>query len=197
MTKRFEVTKPSQVTKRRCAMRTPKGKPKGRAASTAAVAIDGADSKGKANDKEVCGDAAAVSQRRSEAPRRRAAAIQVYLDKIKPVAKAPVSAAALAADRAAMQRVDGIVAKTAGKVATDEHTFDQFVDEQAVRLEEGMYPSAETMVEFAAWLTRLIGVDITLRAPRWSPELIYTVKLNSKASENIRTAADFTTLNTV
>ena len=60
MTKRFEVTKPFQVTKRRCAMRTPKGKPKGRAASTAAVAIDGADSKGKANDKEVCGDAAAV-----------------------------------------------------------------------------------------------------------------------------------------
>ena len=41
-------------------MRTPKGKPKGRAASTAAVAIDGADSKGKVNDKEVCGDAAAV-----------------------------------------------------------------------------------------------------------------------------------------
>ena len=45
MTKRFEVTKRSQVTKRRCVMRTPKGKPKGRAASTAAVAIDGADSK--------------------------------------------------------------------------------------------------------------------------------------------------------
>ena len=41
-------------------------KPKGRAASTAAVAIDGADSQGKANDKEVCGDAAAVSRRRSE-----------------------------------------------------------------------------------------------------------------------------------
>ena len=53
-----------------------------------------------------------------------------------------------------MTRVDGIVAKTAGKVATDERTFDQFVNEQAVRLEEGMYPSAETMVEFAAWLTR-------------------------------------------
>ena len=122
-------------------MRTPKG----RAASTAAVAIDGADSKGKANDKEVCGDAAAVSRRRSEALRRRAAAIQERLDKIKPVAKAPVSAAALAADRAAMQRIDGIAAKTAGKVATDEHTFDQFVDEQAVRLEEGMYPSAETL----------------------------------------------------
>ena len=33
-----------------------------------------------------------------------------------------------------MTRVDGIVAKTAGKVATDERTFDQFVNEQAVRL---------------------------------------------------------------
>jgi hypothetical protein len=38
--------------------------PKGRAASTAAVAIDGSDSKGKANDNEVRGDAAAVAQRR-------------------------------------------------------------------------------------------------------------------------------------
>ena len=36
--------------------------PRGRAASTAAVAIDGADSKGKANDNEVRGDAAAVHQ---------------------------------------------------------------------------------------------------------------------------------------
>ena len=52
------------------------------------VAIDGADSKGKANDKEVCGDAAAVGQRRGQALRRRTAA------KIKPVAN-PVSAAAL------------------------------------------------------------------------------------------------------
>ena len=145
-------------------------KPKGRAASTAAVAIDGADSQGKANDKEVCGDAAAVSRRRSEALRRRAAAIQERLDKIKPVAKAPVSAAALAADRAAMQRVDGIAAKTAGKVATDEHTFDQFIDEQAVRVEEGMYPSAETMVEFAAWLWyKLVMVRVVFgfRRPSW------------------------------
>ena len=134
MTKPFRVTKPFEVTKRRCA------------GETAVVAIDGADSQGKANDKEVCGDAAAVSRRRSEALRRRAAAIQERLDKIKPVAKAPVSAAALAADRAEMQRVDGIAAKTAGKVATDEHTFDQFVDEQTVRLEEGMYPSAEEAV---------------------------------------------------
>ena len=53
-----------------------------------------------------------------------------------------------------MKRADGTVAKTTAKVATDEHTFDQFVEEQALRLEEGMYPSSETMVEFAAWLTR-------------------------------------------
>ena len=44
----------------KCALRMPKG----RAASTAAVAIDGSDSKGKANDNEVRGDAAAVAQRR-------------------------------------------------------------------------------------------------------------------------------------
>ena len=67
------------------------------------------------------------------------------------MAKAPVSADALAADCAALTKSVGIAAKTAGKVATDEHTFDQFIDEQAVRVEEGMYPSAETMVEFAAW----------------------------------------------
>ena len=79
------------------------------------------------NDKEVCGDAAGVTQRRSEALRLRAAAIQAHLDEIKPVAKAPVSAAALAADRAALKKMDGAAAKlavkTAGKVATDERTF--------------------------------------------------------------------------
>ena len=82
--------------------------------------IDGADSKGKANDKEVCGDAAAVRQRRCEALRRRAAAVQEHLDKIKPVATERVSAAALAADRVSMKGGDGsaarkgIAAKTAG-----------------------------------------------------------------------------------
>ena len=70
------------------------------------------------------------------------------------MAKAPVSADALAADCAALTKSVGIAAKTAGKVATDEHTFDQFVEEQALQLDEGMYPSAGTMLEFAAWLTR-------------------------------------------
>ena len=120
-----------------------------------ALAIVGADSMGKANDKEVSGDAEEVTQRRSEVLRRRAVAIQALLEEIKPVGKpAPVPAAALAADRAAVQKKGGIAAKTAGKVATDEHTFDQFLEEQELRLDEGMYPSAKSMVEFAAWLTR-------------------------------------------
>ena len=46
---------------------------KGGAVKTAAVGIDGADSNGKANDKEMRGDAAAVAQRRGAALRRRAA----------------------------------------------------------------------------------------------------------------------------
>ena len=54
------------------------------------------------------------------------------------MAKAPVSADALAADCAALTKSVGIAAKTAGKVATDEHTFDLFVEEQALRLDEGM-----------------------------------------------------------
>ena len=75
-----------------------------------AVAIVGADAMGKANDKEVSGDAEEVTQRRSEAPRRRTVAIQALLDEIKPVGKpAPVPAAALAADRTAVQKKGGIV----------------------------------------------------------------------------------------
>ena len=106
-----------------------------------AVAIVGADAMGKANDKEVSGDADEVTQRRSEAPRRlrrRTVAIQALLDEIKPVGKPappPVSAAALAADRTAVQKKGGIAAKTAAKVATDEHTLDQFLEEQEVRLD--------------------------------------------------------------
>ena len=94
MTKRFQVTKPLQVTKRRCALRMPMG-------------IDGADSKGKVNDKEVCGDAAAVRQRRCEALRRRAAAVQEHLDKIKPVAMERVGSAPLLLHAAARVSMKG------------------------------------------------------------------------------------------
>ena len=45
-----------------------------------ALAIVGADSMGKANDKEVSGDAEEVTQRRSEVLRRRTVAIQALLE---------------------------------------------------------------------------------------------------------------------
>ena len=47
-----------------------------------------------------------------------------------------------------------LFAKPLPEVATDEHSFDLFISEQEVQLVEGEYPSVETMVEFAAWLTR-------------------------------------------
>ena len=40
-----------------------------------------------------------------------------------------------------MKGSGGIAAKTAGKVATDQRTFDQFLEEREQRLDEGMYPS--------------------------------------------------------
>ena len=39
------------------------------------------------------------------------------------------------------------MAKTAGKVATDEHTWELFVEEQGIEVES--YPSEDTVVEFA------------------------------------------------
>jgi len=48
-----------------------------------------------------------------------------------------------------MKGSGGTAAKTAGKVATDERTFDQFLEEREQRLDEGMYVSRDTMVEFA------------------------------------------------
>jgi len=47
-----------------------------------AADIVGADAMGKANDKEVSGDAEEVTQRRSEVQRRRTVAIQALLDEI-------------------------------------------------------------------------------------------------------------------
>ena len=73
------------------------------------------------------------------------------------MAKAPVSADALAADCAALTKSVGIAAKTAGKVATDEHTFDPVGSSRspgAAARRGHVYPSAGTMVDFAAWLTR-------------------------------------------
>ena len=95
--------------------------------------IAGADALGEVNDEEVRGSVDVVTMGRVDSRRRKAEAIQAQLEKIKPLSKAPapVPAAALAADLAAMKRSGGIAAKTAGKVATDERTLDQFLEEAA------------------------------------------------------------------
>ena len=76
------------------------------------------------------------------------------LAKLRPVAPVvPIAADKLRREREAVAAQGGIVAKTAGKVATDEHTWDLFVEEQGLELES--YPSEETVVEFAVSASRL------------------------------------------
>ena len=72
--------------------------------------IVGADAFGEANDEEVRGSVDVVTMRRADSRRRKAEAIQAQLEKIKPLSKAPapVPAAALAADLAALKRSGGI-----------------------------------------------------------------------------------------
>ena len=62
-----------------------------------------------------------------------------------------VPADALEKERSAAAKSGGIVAKTAGKVATDVHTWNQFVEEQ--RVEIGEYPTEAQAVTFATWLS--------------------------------------------
>ena len=105
--------------------------------------LEGADAGGQQTEVALRGDEALVQQRRMTL-RRRTAAIQAHLDQIAPLAAAPVQAAQLAADRQAVERSGSIAPKTAGKVATDEHSFDMFVAEQRVQLTDGEYPSVAT-----------------------------------------------------
>ena len=78
--------------------------------------------------------------------------MQAALDKLVPITQvAPVAADTLRKEREAVAARGGIVPKTAAKVATDEHTWDDFVHEQS--LEVGAYPSEEQVIEFAVWMT--------------------------------------------
>ena len=79
------------------------------------------------------------SGRRLRQPNSRArAAVQAALDQIDRAkgGKAAVPADALEKERSAAAKSGGIVAKTAAKVATDVHTWNQFVEEQGVGLAE-------------------------------------------------------------
>ena len=117
------------------------------------IGVEGADDAGQLTATHLRGDEALVEGRRN-CTRRRIAAIHAELNKVKPLTQAQIPAAALAADQQAVQKSRGIAHKTAGKVATDEHSFDLFVAEQSLQFAASEYPSIETMVEFASWLTR-------------------------------------------
>ena len=101
--------------------------------------------------------------------------MQAALDKIQPVrASVTVARAALQKDREAVAARGGIGEETAGKVATDEHTWEQYVEEQG--LEIGEYPSKEQVVEFAVWLTRRRERACLAQRPDSGPKLTGLVK---------------------
>ena len=116
--------------------------------------IEHADAGGTYDEQVLCGDVQAVRERREQATAhsRSRAAIQAELDKLVPIgASAAIPAEALQREREAVAARGGIVQKTAAKVATDEHTWELFVDEQC--LEIGAYPSEAQVVEFAIWMS--------------------------------------------
>ena len=100
------------------------------------------------------GDESVVRGRREAAAEssRARAAVQAALDQIRPVtSSATISADRLQKERQAVASRGGIVKKTAAKVATDEHTWELYVDEQGIEI--GVYPTEEQVVEFAIWMT--------------------------------------------
>ena len=140
-------------------------------------ALENADANGEQTEQVLRGDESVVTARRAEgtANSRARAAVQAALDKIQPVrASEPVPRAALQKDREAVAARGGIGEKTAGKVATDEHTWEQYVEEQG--LEIGEYPSKEQVVEFAVWLTRRRERACLAQRPDSGPKLTGLVK---------------------
>ena len=121
----------------------------------ALIVVAGADAGGCGADDVLRGDEAVVAERR-QAMRRRTAAILAQLNKVQPLPRttAAVDGETLARDREAVQASRGLALKTAGKVSTDERSFDLYVEEQGLQLEEESFPPEHVMVEFAAWLTR-------------------------------------------
>ena len=119
----------------------------------AAVGVDGADVGGVEGTSLLVGDAAVVDERMA-ARRRRTVAIDAELEKLRRPPAVQISAASLAADQVAVQRSRGAAAKTSVKIATDERSFDLFVTEMQVELPADSYPSIETMVMYASWMTR-------------------------------------------
>ena len=58
----------------------------------------------------------------------------------------------MASDQEAVKALKGIAMKTAGKVATDAHSFDLFVSEQQLQFDEGMRVHTSFSKFWAAWV---------------------------------------------
>ena len=107
-------------------------------------AVEAADAGGQRDDSMLRGDDRVVQARRELATRgsRRRDAVQAALDKIVPVERTEaIAAEQLRKEREAVAARGGIVMKTAAKVATDEHTWELYVEEQGIAV--GEYPSVE------------------------------------------------------
>ena len=120
----------------------------------AAQVVEGADANGVVDEHAVRGDVCVLEARRVAAPSqwRAREAVQAELDKISPVVATPsVTPEMLQRDREAIAERGGLAPKTAGKVATDEHSWQLYVEELGVCI--GDYPSIEQAVEFAVWLS--------------------------------------------
>ena len=117
--------------------------------------VEHADADGERNERVLRGSEGVVRTRQENARSnsRARAAVQAALDQIDRAkgGKAAVPADALEKERSAAAKSGGIVAKTAGKVATDVHTWNQFVEEQGVEI--GEYPTEAQAVTFATWLS--------------------------------------------
>ena len=103
------------------------------------------------------GDPTMVRQRRERGSSsgRALASVQALLSRLEPAPHAPIEDAELEADGVAATATRGIVPKTASKVATDLHTWDLFVREQKVQLQQLQpYPSTTMMLKFASFCTR-------------------------------------------
>ena len=117
--------------------------------------VEGADADGEHDERVLRGDRRVMQRRQEEAAAhsRARAAVQAELDRLASgtVARARIAPELLRTQREAVAARGGIVFKTAAKVATDERTWELYVDEQEVEI--GGYPTAEQVVEFAIWMT--------------------------------------------
>ena len=64
-----------------------------------------------------------------------------------------VAASTLVADAKAVRKLEGLVPKSLGKIASDERLWDAYLEEHPMPA-KAKYPPKEHVVRFAAWTTR-------------------------------------------